>query len=306
MVAPLLLGLLPGLLAAQGCGSPAGDPPAPAGRSVDVVVASFNFDESVLLAEIYAQSLEAAGLNVGRELALGPRELVLPALQQGFVDLVPEYLGSSLVGLDAGAGVDLQDRSAVQQALEAAAEPWGLEVLAPARAQNRNVLAVTRAFAERRDVEAISDLRPLVTGLRLGGPAECPERPFCLPGLESVYGLDFRTFVAVEGSARALRALEEDVIDVAVLFSTDGPLAEPTLVALDDDRGLGPAENVVPLVRSEVVQRHGQQVRATLGEVSSRLTTPMLRFPNWRVTVAGNDPADEARGWLLRQGLIPG
>jgi osmoprotectant transport system substrate-binding protein len=90
-----------------------------------------------------------------------------------------------------------------------------------------------------------------------------------------------------------------------VLFTTDGALAGDDLVLLDDDRGLQPAENLVPLVRSEILDGPGGQAVATvLDEVSQRLTTANLRFLNWRVSVAGNDPGAEARGWLLRQGLV--
>jgi osmoprotectant transport system substrate-binding protein len=278
--------------------------PAPGGDGAAVVVTSFDFDESRLLAEIYAQAIEGAGVEVRREVGLGRRELVLPAIQQGLVDLVPEYLGSALAALDPGTDLDWGDAPAVRRALAGAAGRWGLEPLEPARAQNSNTLAVTRAFAYQHGLGQVSDLRGIAPTMRIGGPAECPGRPLCLPGLEEVYGLSFQGFVTVDGSDRVVRALQEGVVEVGVMFTTDGMLADPALVALRDDRGLQPAENVVPLVRSEALERHGPRLSAALDEVSGRLTTPMLQFLNWRVSVAGNDPADEARGWLLRQGII--
>jgi osmoprotectant transport system substrate-binding protein len=270
-----------------------------------VTVASFNFDESLLLAEIYAQALEHRGMTVRRELGLGPRELVHPALQQGFVDLVPDYLGSALASLSGGSpGVDEQDRDAVRDALLQAARPLGIQVAEPARAQNQNAFTVTRRFSSVQGITAVSGLAGLEPGVVLGGPAECPDRPYCLPGLRSVYGIDVERFVVLDGSARTRRALEEGLIDVGVMFSTDGHLADPALVALDDDRAMQPVEHVVPLIRSAAVSRHGPVLIEVVDDVSSRLTTPALRFLNWRVSVAGNDPADEARGWLVRQGLL--
>jgi osmoprotectant transport system substrate-binding protein len=270
-----------------------------------VTVASFNFDESLLLAEIYAQALEHRGLTVRRELGLGPRELVHPALQQGFVDVVPDYLGSALASLSGGSpGVDEQDRDAVRRALVQAARPLGIEVAEPAQAQNQNAFTVTRGFSSVQGITAVSGLTALEPGIVLGGPAECPDRPYCLAGLRAVYGIDVERFVVLDGSARTRRALEEGLIDVGVMFSTDGHLADPALVALDDDRAMQPVEHVVPLIRSAAASRHGPALLEVVDDVSSRLTTPALRFLNWRISVAGNDPADEARGWLLRQGLL--
>ena len=289
------------LLAACGTGGHE-SPPKPA---VGVAVASFNFAENRLVAEIYAQALEDEGVRVRRELDLGPRELVLPALRQGRVDIIPEYLGSALTAAAPTATVDRSDPEAVSRTLAEAVEPWGLRVLRHADAQNQNGLVVTRPTAERLGLGTTSDLVPLASGLTLGGPPECPSRRYCLEGLSDVYGLRFAAFVPLAGQSYVRQALEDDVVDVGVLFTTDGALAGDDLVLLDDDRGLQPAENLVPMVRSDVLEATGnQQVAGVLDEVSQRLTTANLRFLNWRVSVAGNDVASEARGWLIRQGLV--
>ena len=123
--------------------------------------------------------------------------------------------------------------------------------------------------------------------------------------MTDAYGLRFAAFVPLAGQSFVRQALEDDVIDVGVLFTTDGALAGDDLVLLDDDRGLQPAENLVPMVRSDVLEATGnQQVAGVLDEVSQRLTTANLRFLNWRVSVAGNDVASEARGGLIRQGFV--
>jgi osmoprotectant transport system substrate-binding protein len=266
-----------------------------------VVVASFDFAESRLIAEIYAQALEYHGVDVRRESVLGPRELVIPALRQGFVDVVPDYAGSALDAADPGSPADRSDSEAVTAALADVVRPWSIDVLSPAPASNQNELAVTSAFARARGVHAISDLAPEAPSLTIGGPPECPARPRCLLGLTETYGLRFRSFVPLAGQDLVRRALDDRVIDIGVLFTTDAVLAGDDLDVLDDDRGLQPAENLVPLVRRGTLDDHA---RAALDDVSAHLTTTNLRFLNWRVANAGTSTVAEARGWLIRQGLI--
>lgn len=296
---------LAGALALVVTGCSNSEPAEPPRPEAGVAVASFNFAESRLLAEIYAQALEHEGVDVRRELDLGPRELVMPALRQGLVDIVPEYVGTALTAAEPSAVVDRSDPGAVHRGLVAAVAPWDVEVLQPAAAQNQNGLVVTRSTATRLGLRTTSDLAAVAPTLRLGGPPECPERPYCLQGLSGVYGLSFADFVPLDGQALVRRGLVDEVVDVGVLFTTDGAVAGSDLVLLDDDRALQPAENVVPLARSEVLDGpQGEVVAATLDAISARLTTANLQFLNWRVTVAGNTPAAEARGWLIRQGLI--
>jgi osmoprotectant transport system substrate-binding protein len=276
--------------------APAVVPPA------GLVVASFNFDESRVLAEIYAQALEDEGIRVQRELDLGPRELVLPAMRQGLVDVVPEYLGTLLDAATRAPGGDHGDPGFLRTQLGPILTGWGLQVLEPSPASNQNVLVVTRATADDRSLREVSDLGPIAADLTLGGPTECPVRRGCVPGLEATYSLRFAHFLALDGSRLVHQALLDGVIDVGVLFTTDGVLASNDIVGLVDDRRLQPAENIVPLVRTAAVQ--GRGVPAVLDEVSAELTTAEVRFLNWRVSVAGGTPAAEARGWLIRQGLV--
>lgn len=282
--------------------SRAPSPPLPSPRPGALVVASFNFDESRVLAELYAQALEDEGIPVRRELDLGPRELVLPALRQGLIDVVPEYLGTLLDAAARGPRRAQSDPRLLSALVDAALEPWGLEVLTPSSASDPNAVVVTRATAEERALGAISDLVPIAHDLTLGGPPECPIRDRCLPGFEEVYALRFGRFLPFDGARLVRQALLEGVIDAGVLFTTDGFLAGDDLVVLTDDRGLQPAENIVPVVRTDRVA--GGPAAAVLDEVSAALTTSELRFLNWRVTVAHGSPAAEARGWLIRHGLV--
>ena len=283
-------------------GSGGTEPPVPPGRP-EVVVASFNFSESVLLAEIYAGALEAAGIPVRRELGLGPRELVHPGLVRGLVDLVPEYLGSALAGLDPGADVDVADVAVVRQRLEEAVSRLGLTTLEPSAAANQNGIAVARATAERLEARTLSGLAGSSGGLSLAGPPECLRRPYCLPGLERVYGLRLARFVPLDTERQRLTALQEQVVDAAVVFTTDGELAMGDLVLLDDDRHLQPVENVIPVISRAAEGRYGTRMVEALRSVSARLTSENLTFLNWRVSVAGGDPRLEARRWLARNRL---
>lgn len=268
-----------------------------------VSVASFDFPESRLIAEIYAQALVDAGVPVRREPGLGPRELVQPALQQGLVDLVPEYLGAALSSVAPQSTVDRQDPVATRSALDRALRPWGLRTLTPAAATNQNALVVRRAAARALGLRTISDLRTDAPRLSIGVPPECPRREYCLPALDKEYGVGFGSVAVFDSESMRVAALREGVVDVALLFTTDGSLATEDLVLLRDDRGLQPAENVVPVVSERALRWHGHRLAATLDRVSSRLTSENLRFLNWRVE-AGHDVAAEARGWLLRHGLV--
>ena len=284
--------------------SGSGEQPASRPRGDAVVVSSFNFPESALLAEIYAQAIEAAGIPVRRELNLGPRELVQPALLAGLVDVVPEYLGSALASLAGTDGALSADATAARDRLVAALRPWDVRVMDPSPAQNQNGLVVSRSTAERQGFRSISDLARFPGPVTLAGPAECPDRPYCLPGLESRYGLRFARFLPFDTESQRATALLDEVVDVAVMFTTDGRLATGDLVLLNDDRALQPAENVVPIVSAPAMERFGARLSGALNAVSARLTSNGLSFVNWRIDTAGRDIATEARGWLERHALV--
>jgi osmoprotectant transport system substrate-binding protein len=199
--------------------------------------------------------------------------------------------------------VDRRDAAAVRAALAGAVAPLGLSLLEAAPASNTNAIVVTARTAERLGLASVSDLEEEAPALTIGGPPECPTRPACLLGLERVYGLRFGRFLALAGERLVATALADGVVDVGVLFSTDGALAGSDFLVLRDDERLQPAENVTPLVRTDLVTRD-ERVGRALDEVSAALDTAALRFLNWRVIVNGGEPAAEARAWLLRRHLI--
>ena len=287
-------------LVVAGCGSDSRPQKTSPDRAA-ITVASFSFSESRTLAEIYAQALERNGYTVRRALDLASREVVEPALEQGVVDLAPEYLGTILAFVDPGSSRAELDESGMHARLRTVMGPRGIDVLTPAPGGNQNGLAVTRATARRHQLAKVSQLAPLADSLVLGGPPECPERPFCLPGFASTYGLRFKEFRPLDsGGPRTLAALKDAEIGVGVLFTTDGTLGgpDPDVVLLEDDRRLQPSENVVPLVRRAVVRRHGAALVALVDRVSAQLQTADLIALNRRVDIDGLTHARAASEWL--------
>jgi osmoprotectant transport system substrate-binding protein len=282
-----------------------GSPPAPQTTAVDddaITVASFNFGESVLLAELYGQALRSAGFRVELALDLGAREFVQPALQRGLVELVPEYAGSALEFV-AGNGSASADERATHRALARAMASRGLTVLAASPAQDRNGIVVTSETATRFDLHTINDLRPVAPQMAFGGPPECPERPLCLEGLASLYGLRFESFVPLdEGGALTVAALQAGQVQAALLFTSDGQIDAHGFVLLKDDRHLQPAENVTPVIRTDVLARFGPRVGEVTNEVSAALTTDDLQRLN-REVAAGEASAAVAAGWLAERGI---
>jgi osmoprotectant transport system substrate-binding protein len=288
-------------LAVSACTSSA---PVDAARPGTVRVASFDFAESELLAAVYGGALANRGIDVDLALGVGPREFVDPALASGLVDVVPEYAGTAVEFLRATEDVDAGDAAATHRALVAAAGRIGATALAPAAAQDANTVVVSRATADRYDLETVSDLVPVAGRMVFGGPPECPQRPLCLLGLERVYGLRFGEFVALDvGGPVTVQALQTGDIDVGALFTTDPVLDGPDFVELRDDRQLQPAENVTPLVRNDVIDRHGPRLVAALDAVSRRLTTSELRELNERAAREPDALARIANEWLEAQGL---
>ena len=284
-------------LVATACGSGDG-----AVEGEPIKVGSFNFNESVIVAEIYAQGLESNGYTVERSLNLGNREVVKPALESGEIDLVPEYVGSiaGFLGVEQSA-----DSQATWELAKAAFEELGVTLLAFSPAQDKNAYVVTAETAAEYDLTTVSDLEPVAGDLIFGGPPECPDRPLCLQGLEEVYGLQFAEFVPLDPAGPiTIAALEGGEIDVALLFTTQGIIAANGWVSLDDDMGLNPAENVVPAIRTDVVDAYGDDLVALLESYSEALTTEDLTEMNRRADIDQEDPVTLAEEWLTDNGFL--
>jgi osmoprotectant transport system substrate-binding protein len=267
-----------------------------------VRIASFDFPESQVVAELYARALRDAGIPVEVLSGLGTREVVAPALEQGQVDLVVDYLGSLLDYLG-GSPAETHGRpEQVRAALLARLAGRGLTALAYAPAEDVNAFAVRADFARQHQLSRLSDLRALAGRLTFGGPPECPTRRYCLEGLQRTYGLRFAEFRPQPSRGATVTALESGEIDVGLLDSTSGQLGDGRLILLVDDRSLQPRENVVPVVRAELVQRYGTRLTAPLDAVSTRLTAADLVRLNHIVAVSPVDPAEAVAAYMRLSG----
>lgn len=298
----VLLLLVLALLAA-GCDRDPPPPPPEDPRRPVIQVASFDFPESEILGELYGQALRQHGFPVEQVVQLGSREVVGPALEQGKVDMAPEYLGSALNFLNDRDRIATADPALTHARLEQAFAPRGVSVLAYAPAQDRNGFVVTGDLARRHGLEKLSDLAPLASQLSFGGPPECPQRPLCLKGLQDLYELRFARFEAMPSRAVTAGELDTGEIDVGMIETTDPHLIGTDLVQLEDDRRLQPAENVVPVLRREVLDAYGPALVRLCNAVSAQLTTAELTRLNLQVA-EGQPAAEAASGWLRAHTII--
>jgi osmoprotectant transport system substrate-binding protein len=263
-----------------------------------ITVGSFDFAESVVLAEVYSQALEAGGYDVQRAFGLGPREFVGPALANGLVELVPEYAGTAAEFVSLGTATPTNDPAQTHDELLAASGSGAVTALAAAPAQDANTFVVTRETARRLGIQTLSELADVAGTLTFGGPPECPSRPLCLAGLEERYGIRFADVMSLDaGGPVTLQAVRGGDVDVALMFTTDPAIDSEGLVELIDDRGLQPAENVTPLIRTDLIERWGAQLPALLDGVSATLTTAAVRDLNVAYAASG-DAATVAADWL--------
>jgi osmoprotectant transport system substrate-binding protein len=275
--------------------------PRPVGASAIVVGVSGAFAENQIVAEMYAQVLEHAGYQVERQLDLRSRETSQSALEAGQIDVKPEYLSSLLLFLDpdAEASPEAVDMARLNARL---LRPRGITLLAPSPAEDTNQFVVNAETAERFDLTTMSSLIPVADQLTLGGPPECPVRPFCLPGLSRVYGLVLNDFMALDaGGPLTVDALRRDAVQVGLLFSTDPRIEENGFVPLIDDLRLQDAENITPVIRTEKLN---DEVRRLLDAVSARLTSAEMTDLVGLVVIDGHDVASVANGFLTQNGLV--
>jgi osmoprotectant transport system substrate-binding protein len=299
--------LLALLLVAAACGSGEDDDGTTGGSQEkgELTVGSDAFAEAQIMGEMYAQVLENAGYTINRQLDIEAREVRLPAMESGEVDIAPEYVHTLLTVVDPEneAANDPEvagDAQAVREILNPLLAEDGLTLLEPSEVVDSNALVVTQEFSDDRGVEAVSDLAPIAGDLTLGGPTECPKRPLCIPGFERVYGIEFGDFKALEYGA-SITALGGGEIDVALLFSTDGSISEQGFVLLEDDKDLQAADNITPLVREGALN---DEIGSLLNEVSASIETDKITELNKRANVDVEDPADLAEEYLDELGLL--
>lgn len=268
-----LAGVLGLTLSACGGDPLASEGEAPADSST-IAIGSANFPESELLAEMYAQALEAEDIEVERKFNIGARDLYLAALEDGSIDLLPEYNGALLSSLlEGGAPEGLTSPEDVYAALQEEL-PEGIIALEQSAAEDKDTLAVTQETAEEYDLQTIEDLVPVAGELSVAAGPEWAERYQGLAGLKDLYGVEFGEFQPLDaGGPLTKDALLSGDVDVANIFSTDSTIQTEDLVILEDTKNLYLSENIVPIIRES---KATDTVRAALNEVSAALTTENL------------------------------
>ncbi|MBW8172735.1 ABC transporter substrate-binding protein [Ornithinimicrobium sp. Arc0846-15] len=258
-----------------------------------ITIGSASFPENVLLMEIYAAALSDAGVDVETRGNIGQRETYIAGLDDGSIDMIPEYTGALTLYLNADA--EATDPDGVYAELQDAL-PENLTVLEPSAAEDKDSIVVTAETASEYDLTAIGDLEPVAGELVLGGPPEFEERFTGVPGLNEVYGLEFSAFRPLAaGSNLTAQSLANGQIDVANIFSTDPSISENDFVVLDDPDALFVAQNIVPLVTTDAVN---DEITTTLNGVSAELDTAILTELLAQVVVGGEAPEDVAREFV--------
>lgn len=287
-LAALVAALLVGAVSLTGCGG---------GNTV--TVGSANFAESQLLAALYAEALKARGIPVDETPPLGSREAYIPALQDGSIDLIPEYTGTLLQYFDKTAP---QTAPADVYAAVGKVLPKPLSVLAMSDAQDKDAVVITRDTARRLGAASLADLAPHCGELLFGGPPEFLNRPDGIPGIKKLYNCTFSGFKSLDaGGPLTLKALTGGQIQAADIFTTDPNIEADGLVALTDPKDNFAAQNVVPLINSVKLT---PQIEQTLNAVSAKLSTRALIELNAQFNAPDKpDQSTVAKEWLAKNGL---
>jgi osmoprotectant transport system substrate-binding protein len=294
----LTAGLLALAVVATACGSDKKSTASSGAPKGTLTVGAFNFTESAILSNIYAGALRADSWTVNVRANLGSREVVAPALQRGDIDLYLGYAATDLEFYNNNAGQATPDAKQTVEKLKAVLAPKNVTALDPAPAVDQNAFGVTQATADKFKLKKLSDLTAVAGQVTLGGPSECPTRPFCAKGLEDKYGIKFKAFKALDaGGPLTKAALRNGDIDVGLLFSSDAK----GFVLLDDDKKLQNADAVVPIIRTD---KATDDVKTVLDKVSAALTTDDLSGLNDRANVNKEDPDVIAQSWLTQHGFV--
>jgi osmoprotectant transport system substrate-binding protein len=307
-ILPIIIGLL---LLVAACGKESvksetsSSPAASAMSNVKITIGSANFTESQILAQIYAQGLQAKGFHVTTKLNIGAREVYFPALESGQINFFPEYIGSTLNFLTKQQDAAKPDATATYNALTTELAKHNLTALAMASAADQDGVVVNKETQTKYNLKKVSDLKPVASNLVFGGPPECPTRVACLKGLETVYGIHFKDFKALDaGGPLTIAALKSNGVQVADVFTTDARIVADNFTVLEQDNPIVGAENVVPIVANSVVSAGGSSFKDDVNAITAKLTTAGLTDLNKKVDIDKQDASAVAKDWLQSNGLM--
>jgi osmoprotectant transport system substrate-binding protein len=267
------------------------------GSGEAIRITSADFSEQKVLAQVYGQYLQDQGIDVEIQDPIGTREQIFKALEDGKVDLQVDYSGPAVTFLG---GTPTADPQETYDTLVPLLEDKDLDASEQSEAADSDALVALSSWAEDNGVTTISDLADVDGTLTLGGAAECSERPQCLPGYKDTYGLDLE-FKAVDYGPPLVAALKADEIQVAQYQSTAPEISTGEIVQLEDDKGLHPAANLVPIFRADV---SSEELTKALNTLSAAITTEDLAAWNQSTDVEKEDPTDVATAWLEDNDLL--
>ncbi|MCT1367056.1 ABC transporter substrate-binding protein [uncultured Kocuria sp.] len=288
------------VLTMTGCGLSGENALGPAKGRGTVVVGSADFVESQIIAEIYAAALNNAGHKAETDPAIGAREAYIGAIQQGSVSLVPDYSGNLLQYFDAKSTASTAED--IMAGLKSVV-PQGLEVMEASPAEDKDALVVTQSTAKKYGLSSLTDLGSVCSNITLAGPPEFQERAYGLPGLKDKYGCVPQKFSPINdaGGPLTVKALLDDQVQVADIFTTTPAIEKNHLVVLDDPKNNFIAQQVIPLIRSDQVPEAAREV---INKVSRTLTTQDLIHLNDRVS--GDEKVSTvqaAQDWTSGKGM---
>lgn len=289
--------MLLGTIILTGCGTT--DPLSNNASHSDntIVIGSQDYYSNEIIAEIYAQALEAHGHKVDRQFRIGQREAYLPEIEAGTIDLFPEYTGPLLQYWKADTTARLTDDvyTELQQAV-----PNGLRVLNQSPATDQNSYAVTQKFADEWRLKTIGDLTNVTTPITLGANSEGQNRPYGQAGLANTYGVNVN-FAPIEdgGGPLTVDALNRNDIQLAIMYTANPSLTKNNLVTLDDPKGLFVASHVVPLASNDV----DEAAADIINKISAAMTPEELLALNARSVDEGLPASTIAKDWLAKQKL---
>lgn len=301
-------------LALAGCGDDdadsAGSTPSSTQQRGAVTVVQAGFTENNILAQAYAAILDKYGYDVTVK-TVPTRETYSPELAKGTVDIAPDYLASAANYYNAektgklDVSVATNDVEETLDILKELTEPKGLTVLDPSQATDQNAFAVTEEYATANNLKTLSDLGKSGKSVVLVSTEECPSRPLCGVALERTYGIDIsKNLPFAFGAPAGKKQVVDGKAQLVLVATTDATLAKDNLVVLEDDKGVQPAENLVPIVGKGSPIAKDAEVIAALKKFNDGLTTDELAELNAQVDVERAKAEDVAKTYLKDKGLI--
>ncbi len=302
------------LLTATGCGGESSNELSPGGTDASsdstgstdkgsITMSGQDFTEMQIMAEMYKQVLEDAGYTVDVTL-VGTRDLYLKGLQKGQIDLVPEYLAGIADQLNGDPAFSTNDPQQAYSELQPLAEKAGITMLDPSQATDQNAFFVTQDYADNNGVSTLSDVAGVGESITLAAAPDCEGRPDCEGGLTEVYGLEIERILDTGFATQQTKdAVLEGEAQLGLTGTTDATLDDLGLVLLEDDKGIQPAQNLIPAVNSEFLDQN-PDVADVLNELSATLTTEDLAELDGKVDLNRERPADVAQAYLSEKGLL--